>query len=128
MFLFLSLTQPKRRIIQMDDDEPLANFVQPAVSNLKEKQLIEKENVHPLKISDGVHVLVKVSSVKDKYYTYLGVAKSQEEEGEVKIMFYKTVDSTGKRFKAVDTDISYEPYDNILAIVPNPKIIVKGIL
>ncbi|CAH2095385.1 unnamed protein product [Euphydryas editha] len=109
------------------NDEPLANVVQPSVSYVNEKQLIEKENVHPLKIFDGVHVLVKVASVKDKYYTYLGVAKSEvDEEGEIKIMFYKTVDGTGKRFKAVETDISYEPYENILEIVPNPKMIVKG--
>ncbi|KAI8441233.1 hypothetical protein MSG28_014882, partial [Choristoneura fumiferana] len=60
----------------------------------------------------------------DKHYTYLGVAKSEvNEEGDVKIMFYKTVDKTGKIFKAVETDISYEPYDNILEIVPNPKIV-----
>ncbi|CAG9789811.1 unnamed protein product [Diatraea saccharalis] len=109
------------------DDEFLASYSQPSVSNIKERQLIEKENIHPTKISDGVHVLVKVSSVKDKHYTYLGVAKSEvDEEGDVKIMFYKTVDKTGKRFKAVDTDISYEPYDNILEIVPNPKIVVKA--
>ncbi|CAG9783815.1 unnamed protein product [Diatraea saccharalis] len=108
------------------DDEFLASYSQPSVSNIKERQLIKKENIHPTKISDGVHVLVKVSSVKDKHYTYLRVAKSEvDEEGDVKIMFHKTVDKTGKRFKAVDTDISYEPYDNILEIVPNPKIVVK---
>ncbi|KAI8431327.1 hypothetical protein MSG28_015872 [Choristoneura fumiferana] len=57
-----------------------------------------------------------------------GVAKSKvNEEGDVKIMFYKTVDKTGKIFKAVETDISYEPYDNILEIVPNPKIVVKDL-
>ncbi|KAL3286237.1 hypothetical protein HHI36_000748 [Cryptolaemus montrouzieri] len=90
-------------------------------------KLIDKENIHPSKISEGVHVLVKVSSVKNKHYTYLGVAKSEvDEEGEVKIMFYKNVDDAGRQFKKVETDISYEPYDNILEIVPNPKIIEKG--
>ncbi|CAH2102205.1 unnamed protein product [Euphydryas editha] len=50
------------------------------------------------------------------------VAKSEvDEEGEIKIMFYKTVDGSGKRFKAVEIDISYEPYENILEIVPNQK-------
>ncbi|CAG9789577.1 unnamed protein product [Diatraea saccharalis] len=58
-----------------------------------------------------------------------GVAKSEvDEEGDVKIMFYKTVDKTGKRFKAVDTNISYEPYDNILEIIPNPKIVIKELI
>ncbi|CAH2001538.1 unnamed protein product [Acanthoscelides obtectus] len=71
------------------DEEVLANLDQPSVSNVKEKQLIDKENVYPSKISDGVYVLVKVSSVKDKHYTYLGVAKSTvDEEGDVKVMFY----------------------------------------
>lgn len=109
------------------DHELLTSFSQPSVSNIKEMQEIEKENVHPTMIYDGVHVLVKVSSVKDKHYTYLGVAKSEvDEEGDVKIMFYKTMDNTGKRFKAVETDISYEPYENIVEIVPKPKIVVKG--
>ncbi|CAH2090885.1 unnamed protein product [Euphydryas editha] len=58
---------------------------------------------------------------------HLGVAKSEvDEEGEIKIMFSKTVDGSGKRFKAVETDMSYEPHENILEIVPNPKMIVKG--
>lgn len=70
--------------------------------------------------------MVKLSSVKGKQYTYLGVVKRDvDEEGENKIMFYKTVNGTGKRFKAVETDIFYEPYDNILKIVPNLKMIVK---
>lgn len=109
------------------DDLPLASLNQPSVSNIKEMQQIEKENVHPTKIYDGVHVLVKVSSVKNKHYTYLGVAKSEvDDEGDVKIMFYKTLDNTGKRFKAIETNISYEPYENIVEIVPNPKTVVKG--
>ncbi|KAL3287248.1 hypothetical protein HHI36_001724 [Cryptolaemus montrouzieri] len=108
------------------DDEPLSNFI-PPISNVEDRKLIDKENIHPSKITEGVHVLVKVSSVKNKHYTYLGVAKSEvDEEGEVKIMFYKTVDDTGRQFKQVETDISYEPYDNILKIVSNPKIIEKG--
>ncbi|CAH2008898.1 unnamed protein product [Acanthoscelides obtectus] len=109
------------------DEEVLANLDQPSVSNVKKKQLIHKENVHPSKISDGVYVLVKISSVNDKHYTYLGVAKSTvDEEGDVKVMFYKTVDCTSKIFKAVETDISYEPYYNILQIVLNPKMVMKG--
>lgn len=36
------------------DEDPLKNCVQSSVSNVKEKQLIEKENVHPSKISEVV--------------------------------------------------------------------------
>lgn len=41
-------------------------------------------------------------------------------------MSYKTVDGNGETFKAVKADISYEPYDKILEIVPNSIMIVKG--
>ena len=82
----------------ISDDELLTRFSQPSISNIKEMQQIEKENVHPTKIYDGVHVLVKVSSVKDEHYTYLGVAQSEvDEEGDVKIMFYKTMDNNTKK-------------------------------
>ncbi|KAL3277953.1 hypothetical protein HHI36_013294 [Cryptolaemus montrouzieri] len=101
----------------------MSNFI-PSISNVEDRKLTDKENIHPSKISEGVHVLVKVSSVKNKHYTYLRVAKSEvDEDGEVNIMFFKTVDDTGRRFKQVETDISY---DNILEIVPDPKIIEKG--
>ncbi|KAL3282220.1 hypothetical protein HHI36_005414 [Cryptolaemus montrouzieri] len=104
----------------------LSNFI-PSISNVEDRKLIDKGNIHPSKTPEGVHGLVKVSSVKNIHYTYLGVTKSEVHEGgEVKIMFYKTVDDTGRRFKQVETDISYEPYDNILEIVPNPNIIEKG--
>ncbi|KAL3283956.1 hypothetical protein HHI36_018124 [Cryptolaemus montrouzieri] len=88
------------------NDEPLSNFIA-SISNVEDRKLIDKENMHPSRISEGF-------------------AKSEvDEEGDVKIMFYKTVDDTGQRFKQVETDISYEPYDNILEIVSNPKTIEK---
>lgn len=115
-----------------DNDEPLSKLKpvkeqEASVSNRHEKDLIEKENVHPSKVFMEVYVLVKVISNKDKSYCYLGVAQSGvDEEGEVKIMFFKSVDDSGKLFKAMEKDISYEPYENILEIVPKPKIIKKG--
>ncbi|KAL3277594.1 hypothetical protein HHI36_012936 [Cryptolaemus montrouzieri] len=72
------------------DAEPLSNFIS-SISNVEDRKLIDKENIHPSKISEDVHVVVKVSSVMNKHYTYLGVAKSEvDEEGESKILFYET--------------------------------------
>lgn len=63
----------------------------------------------------------------NKHYTYLAVPKSEViKERETKIMFYKGVDSTGIKFKAVKTDISYVRYNNILEIVPNTTMKMKG--
>lgn len=133
------LSNPKKTYFNMvyspsstDDDEPLSKLKpdkepEPSVSNRLEKDLIDKENVHPSKIFLGVYVIVKVRSDKDKSFSYLGVTQSDvDEEGEIKIMFFKSVDDSGKRFKVNETDISYEPYENILEIVPKPKIVKKG--
>lgn len=45
----------------------------------------------------------------------------------VKIIYYKTIDYSAKRFKCVETDISYEPYMKIIKkIVEAPKIVAKA--
>lgn len=41
-------------------------------------------------------------------------------------MFFKAMDDTATKFKLVQTDISYEPFDNLLAIVPEPEKVCKG--
>lgn len=88
--------------------------------------MIEKENIHINKIKHGVCVLVKVSSSKHDY-VYLGKVLSEvEDDGEVKIMFFRSVDDTAKKFRLVETDLSYEPFENLLAIVPDPKKVYKG--
>ncbi|CAF4941167.1 unnamed protein product [Pieris macdunnoughi] len=47
-------------------------------------QTLQPEDVHPMNIKDGVHVLVKVRSNRKIEYTYAGVAKSTvDEEGDV---------------------------------------------
>ena len=88
--------------------------------------MIEKENIHVSKIKQGVCVLVQISSLKQNYI-YLGKALSEvEEDGEVKIMFFKSIDNTATKFKLVESDLSYIPFDNLLAIVPEPKKVCKG--
>lgn len=41
-------------------------------------------------------------------------------------MFYKMVNYSGKRFNLVLLNIFYEPYEIIVEIVSNPKMIMKG--
>lgn len=41
------------------------------------------------------HVLVQISSVKDKHYNQGVVESEVDEEEEIKVMFYKTVNGTG---------------------------------
>ncbi|CAH1636783.1 unnamed protein product [Spodoptera littoralis] len=57
--------------ISSSDDELLSQLKiqqEASVSNTHDRNLIEKENVHPTKIFSGVYVIVKVSSDKDKLY------------------------------------------------------------
>lgn len=116
-----------------DDDIPLqtlednTSLEQPSTSRgIDNDALIEKENIHINKIKHGVCVLVKVSSSKHDY-VYLGKVLSEvEDDGEVKIMFFRSVDDTAKTFRLVETDLSYEPFENLLAIVPDPKKVYKG--
>nr|CAI5836576.1 unnamed protein product [Callosobruchus analis] len=100
-------------------------------SHANEEYLNNKESLHPNNISEGVHVLVKLSGGKNRYYTYLGKALSSvEEDGDVKIMFFKSVDDSGKLFKLVSGDISYEPYEIIVKIAIEPtkkKEVLNGV-
>lgn len=71
-------------------------------------------------------MLLKIQG-KKRMYTYLASALSDvDEDGYVKVMFYRGANDTGKVFKAVETDISCEPYDNIIEVVTAPKKILRG--
>lgn len=58
--------------------------------------LIEKENIHVNMIKQGVCVLVKMSNSKQDYI-YLGNALSAIDDGEVKIMFFNSMDYTANQ-------------------------------
>ncbi|CAG4942850.1 unnamed protein product [Parnassius apollo] len=117
-----------------DDDIPLLtvkdNFShgQPSTSKgIDNDALIEKENIHIVKIKHGVCVLVKVSTLTRQDYIYLGKVLSEvEDDGEVKIMFFRSMDDTAKKIRLIETDVSYEPFENLIAIVPDPKKVYKG--
>ncbi|CAG9789157.1 unnamed protein product [Diatraea saccharalis] len=66
-------------------------------------------------------------SLRKSVHTKPGVAKSGvDEDGDVKVMFYKSVDDTGKMFKLVETDVSDVMYENLFQIIPPPKLIKRG--
>ena len=87
-----------------------------------ESQSVGNEILHPTKISEGVYVLVNICSDKNKNYTYLDMSLSTvDEDGDVKIMFFKAIGDNVTIFRAVQKDVSYEPFENIKKIVPQPK-------
>ncbi|XP_053599993.1 uncharacterized protein LOC128683137 [Plodia interpunctella] len=116
-----------------DEDQPLATLKtkkdladQTAVCGTS-YQTLQPEDIHPMNIKDGVYVLVKVRSSRNIQYTYAGVAKSVvDEEGEVMVMFLKSVDDSGRLFKLVENDISDVPFDDLIKVLPAPNIIKKG--
>nr|CAH7748308.1 unnamed protein product [Callosobruchus chinensis] len=115
-----------------DEDQPLAiyktkEYTNPTAISGTSYQTLQPEDIHPTKIEDGVHVLVKVRSERNIQYTYAGVAKSGvDEEGDVLVMFLKAVDDSGRLFKLVDNDLSDVPFDDLIKILPAPKVIKKG--
>ncbi|CAK1603193.1 unnamed protein product [Parnassius mnemosyne] len=49
-----------------------------------------------------------------------------DEEDEVKLMSLKVTNNNAFLFKADEEDISYVSFDDILEILPNPSLIIKG--
>lgn len=118
-----------------EDEQPLSTIKKkmvqtaqvPTTSHSSDEYLRNQENLHPNNIFEGVYVLVKLSDEKNKFYTYLGKALSSvEEDGKVKILFFKSVDDSGKLFRLVKGDISYEPYENVIKIITEPTRKVIG--
>nr|XP_053618254.1 uncharacterized protein LOC128679821 [Plodia interpunctella] len=110
-----------------EDDQPLVTLKEPKHHKPGTSYDISKDNIHPLLIKNGTHLLVKVLSTSKVDYIYLGVAKScVDEDGDVRVMFYKTVDDTGKIFKLVKSDVSDVMFENLIKIIPSPKEVKRG--
>lgn len=115
-----------------DEDQSLATYKikdspnPPNVTGIT-FQTLQPDDIHPTKIKDGVHVLVNLRSERNVFYTYAGVAKSSvDEEGDVLVMFLKTVDDSRRLFKLVENDLSDVRFEDFVKILPVPKIIKKG--
>lgn len=114
-----------------DEDQPLVTYKNKDSSNPTSVTSTSFEthldDIHPRNIEDSIHVLVKVKSERNIQYTYAGVAKTNvDEEGDVLVMFLKTVDDSGRLFKLVENDLSDVPYEDLIKILPNPKVVKKG--
>lgn len=49
-----------------------------------------------------------------------------EEDGEIKVMFLRSTDDSGKNFQVKENDISYIRFDEVLGILKNPSLKMKG--
>ncbi|CAG5006613.1 unnamed protein product [Parnassius apollo] len=110
-----------------EDDQPLVKQKKTVHIKPGTSYDLSADNIHPLLIKNGTHMLVKVPSKNKVEYTYLGVAKScVDEDGDVQVMFNKTVDDTGKIFKLVKSDVSDVMFENLIKIIPSPKEVKRG--
>lgn len=87
----------------------------------------EKDNTKSEKeITNGAYLLIKVAGEKKTSYKYVGIAQSGVEDEYLKVLFLHSIDSTKKNFKVQDDDISYIKTDEIITILPNPCLLMKG--
>lgn len=81
-------------------------------------------------IKQGTHVLVQFvgGNRKATKYRYVAVCqKAVEEDGEVQVTCLKVVSGTNaKVFKVDENDTSYVDFSQIIGILPNPKLVLKG--
>ncbi|CAG9818887.1 unnamed protein product [Phaedon cochleariae] len=108
-------------IYNSSDDEPLSSLVPKSCSS-KPASMIQT----------GSFVLVEIENEKRRMnsaikYNYVGVCQTEiEEDGEVKVLFLKICDQHNQLFKMDDNDISHVTSEQILSVLPEPKLILKG--
>lgn len=80
-------------------------------------------------VKQGTFVLVEfVSGSKQKIkYKYVGLCKSElDEDGDVRIMYLKNCGERNTLFKLNESDVSDVTFDQIVAILPDPMLRLKG--
>lgn len=101
----------KYKDVYSDDEEPSCSFS------------------HAIKT--GKYLLVSLKSVNKKQslnYRYVAVCQSEFEDDEIKVAFLKLSDPVkGDTFKlGEDDDISYIKEEQIIEVLPEPNLIIKG--
>lgn len=76
-------------------------------------------------LSNGDFVLVKLIHRKTEY-RYVAMCTGVEEDDEIKVIFCKICDNTGKNFKIDDNDIAFIQWDQIKENLPIPNIEMRG--
>lgn len=88
----------------------------------------DKENFHPNMIRPKTFLLVNVPTENKKNeYRYVAVADtSVDEDGEIKVTFLRCQRNSAKIFKLEQNDIAYVPCEQVVQILPTPRLQKKG--
>lgn len=88
----------------------------------------DKENFHPNMIRPKTFLLVSVPTENTKIkYRYVAVADtSVDEDGEIKATFLRCQRNSAKIFKIEQNDVAYVPCEQVVKILPTPKLQKKG--
>lgn len=90
--------------------------------------VLQKSTEQKVKIGEFVLVSFKPEGGrKQKQYRYAGICqKPVDEDGEVQIMSLKVVGDSGNFFITDEDDVFEVPFENIICILPNPTLKLKG--
>lgn len=88
-----------------------------------------KANAEKKTVKTGSYILVSLKSDKKhgSNYKYVAVCQSDIEDNEIKVAFLKLCDfQTKDLFKLKENDLSYLKKEQILQVLPEPKLVLKG--
>lgn len=86
---------------------------------------IDDENTD-MTVKNGDFILVQYQIIGRKY-RYAGVCPSDfDNEGEIRVTFLKISNEDGTLFKIDENNMSYVKWEEILTILPVPKIVMRG--
>lgn len=83
----------------------------------------------PENIRKGVYVLVKlIGGQRKKTYPYVAVCQTdlEDDDGEVKVMYLNVTGENATLFKINESVVTYIDYNQIIGVLPIPKIKLKG--
>lgn len=112
--------QKRSPIYSTDDDDTSMSSIDldsPGVSGCESK------------LQPGAYVLIKVFRDKPNkaQYRYVGVCQEYDAvDGELKVAFFRVTGENGQLFRLMEEDISYVEFDQIISILPNPQLVMKG--
>ena len=80
-------------------------------------------------ITTGAYLLIQIVGGKNNSskYKYIGIVQSDvEEDGDIKVMFLRSIDDSGRNFQVKENDVSYIKFDEVLGILKNASLKMKG--
>lgn len=87
----------------------------------------QKENLLLKSIHPGLFLLVEVPTLSKNKYTYVALVNTTvDDDGEVNVTFLKSTGTDANIFAIDDEDVSYISFDQIIKILPEPKLKLKG--